>query len=217
MLIPLQEIVAKYNLKITGVCHVGGHHGQEYEAYKECGAEPIIFIEPCKKQFDILYEKFGNLTSVYLKKFALGAKEGVEVMYVDTTNQGQSNSIMAPKVHLEQHPEVIFDGEPEAVDVKTLDSLVKDFKNGFIFSHINMLMIDTQGYELEVLKGGANSLDNFEIIYAECNRAETYEGCPMVEDLDAFLKPYGFKRVETKWASDYHSWGDCVFLKEYLL
>jgi FkbM family methyltransferase len=217
MLIPLQEVVAKYNLKITGVCHVGGHYGQEYEAYKECGAEPIIFIEPCKKQFQVLYERFGNMTSVYLKNFALGSTNTMAVMNVDTTNQGQSNSIMTPKVHLEQHPDVLFNGEPEIVEVKTLDSIMKLYDNAMVFHFINMLMIDTQGYELEVLKGGKDSLDHFEIIYAECNRAETYEGCPMVEDLDEFLKPYKFKRVETKWASDYHSWGDCVYLKEYLL
>jgi len=213
MLILLQPVLQKYNIPLKGVLHVGGHHGQEYEVYKECGAQPIVFIEPCTRQFNVLNEKFGNTAGVYLKKFALGSKQGKEVMYVDTTNEGQSNSIMEPKVHLEQHPEVIFNGEPEIVEVKTLDSIVNDFKNAFIFDNINLLMIDTQGYELEVLKGGKESLGHFDIIYAECNREETYVNCPMVEDLDAYLLPYGFVRVETVWASHYHSWGDCVYIK----
>lgn len=71
-----------------------------------------------------------------------------------------------------------------------------------------------QGYELEVCKGGAEKLNQFDVIFSECNRQETYEGCPMVEDMDAFLSEFSFVRVETKWVTDYHSWGDAVWIKK---
>lgn len=75
-------------------------------------------------------------------------------------------------------------------------------------------MVDTQGYELEVLKGSVKVLPRFDLLYLEVNRQETYKGCPMVEELDEFLLPFGFHRVETKWASDYHSWGDAIWIKK---
>ena len=73
------------------------------------------------------------------------------------------------------------------------------------------------GTELDDLKGSTSVLNQFDLLYIEVNREETYKGCPMVEELDEFLKEYKFTRVETKWASDYHSWGDACFISEKYL
>lgn len=210
MLIPLQPILEKYNIKLNGVVHVGAHWAEEHPVYIECGCKEFLYIEPVKQAFNILVEKFQGNDNVILKNFAIGSTPSIGVMYVDTTNQGQSNSLLEPLVHLEQHKEVIFDGEPEVVKVVTLDSLK-------ISKDLNLFMVDTQGYELEVLKGSTSVLNQFDLLYLEVNREETYKGCPMVEELDEFLKEYKFTRVETKWASDYHSWGDAVWIKNKLL
>jgi hypothetical protein len=45
----------------------------------------------------------------------------------------------------------------------------------------------------------------------EVNRDEVYKGCPMVEELDDYLKEYGFERVETTW--DGVTWGDAFYVK----
>ncbi len=210
MLIPLQPILQKYNIPLKGVCHVGAHWAEEHETYLQCGSEGVLYIEPVKAAYKVLQEKFSNDVNVKLVNVAIGSKKDIGVMYVDTTNQGQSNSLMEPLVHLEQHKEVIFDGEPEAVDIVTLDSIY--FPEWF-----NLFMVDTQGFELEVLKGSVEKIPQFDILYLEINRAETYRGCPMVEELDSFLEPFGFTRVETKWASDYHSWGDGIWLSNKYL
>lgn len=210
MLIPLQPILEKYNIKLNGVAHIGAHWAEEHPVYIECGCKEFLYVEPVKQAFDILVDKFQGNDSVILENVAIGSTPSIGVMYVDTTNQGQSNSLLEPLVHLEQHKEVIFDGEPEVVKVVTLDSLK-------ISKDLNLFMVDTQGYELEVLKGSTSVLNQFDILYLEVNREETYKGCPMVEELDEFLKEYKFTRVETKWASDYHSWGDAVWIKNKLL
>lgn len=210
MLIPLQPILERYNIKLNGVVHVGAHWAEEHPVYVECGCKEFLYIEPVKQAFNILVDKFQGNDSVILENVAIGSTPSIGVMYVDTTNQGQSNSLLEPLVHLEQHKEVIFDGEPEVVKVVTLDSLK-------ISKDLNLFMVDTQGYELEVLKGSTSVLNQFDTLYLEVNREETYKGCPMVEELDEFLKEYKFTRVETKWASDYHSWGDAVWIKNKLL
>lgn len=207
MLVPLKPILHEFKINLKGVLHIGVHWAEEHETYIECGASEFYYIEPVSKAFRVLLDKFSGQSNVVLQNLAIGSKAETGVMYVDTTNQGQSNSLLEPLVHLEQHIEVIFDGEPEIVKVVTLDSL--EMPNDY-----NLLMVDTQGYELEVLKGASKTIPNFDIIYLEVNRQETYKGCPMIEDLDFYLKAFGFTRVATKWASEYHSWGDGVWVSQ---
>jgi len=207
-MIPLKPILDKYGIELKGVCHIGAHWAEEHNDYIECGAKKFIYVEPISEAFNILKEKFDGDKSVRLENVAIGSTAKTGVMCVDTTNQGQSNSLLEPLVHLEQHKEVIFDGEPQIVEVVMLDSLD-------ISKNLNLLMVDTQGYELEVLKGAIKCLPQFDILYLEVNRDETYKGCPMVEDLDEFLKTFGFTRMETTWASPFHSWGDACYINKY--
>src|SRR5262249_47278212 len=76
----------------------------------------------------------------------------------------------------------------------------------------NFINIDVQGYELEVFKGGKETLKSIDYIYSEVNRDELYKNCTMVESLDEFLKNFGFKRVET-WLCD-TTWGDALYIKQ---
>ena len=72
--------------------------------------------------------------------------------------------------------------------------------------------MDVQGYELEVLKGSVETLKHVDYLMCEVNRAEVYEDCCMVNEIDSFLLPYGLERVETTW--DGHTWGDAFYAKK---
>ena len=45
----------------------------------------------------------------------------------------------------------------------------------------------------------------------EVNRDEVYENCPMIEDIDNFLKDFDFVRVAEVWQSK--SWGDALYAR----
>jgi hypothetical protein len=75
----------------------------------------------------------------------------------------------------------------------------------------NFLNIDIQGFELEALRGARKTLKNVKWIMSEVNRAEVYENCAHVEEMDEFLGKYGFNRVETNWAGQ--TWGDALYVK----
>lgn len=208
MLLDLNHLMEKYSMNIKGVIQVGAHWGQEYLYYRRKGIDHIVFIEPCKDAFSRLVDSFGTSKIVTLFNVACGEGVGEMQMYTEHTNQGQSNSLLPPKLHLEQHKEVVFDSQ-ETVTVVALDNLpieVKDY---------NFLNMDCQGYEDRVLKGAVNTLKNIDYVYTEVNRAEMYLGCCMVADLDTIL--CDFERVETGWASDHHGWGDALYLRKSLL
>jgi hypothetical protein len=70
--------------------------------------------------------------------------------------------------------------------------------------------MDVQGYELNVLKGAVETLKDIDYIWTEVNYEELYNTCALMEDLDAFLEPLGFKRM---FNSDYGGWGDAYYKK----
>lgn len=136
---------------------------------------------------------------------ALGNENKRIKMYVESANNGMSSSVLQPKKHLEQYPEIIFDRE-EIVEMVRLDNILEDKQN------YNFLTIDVQGYELEVLKGSRETLKNINYILTEVNRDELYENCARVEQLDEFLGRFNFQRLETNWEGE--TWGDAFYLKQ---
>jgi hypothetical protein len=90
-----------------------------------------------------------------------------------------------------------------------LDDYWKD--SGLPQQGFNFLNIDVQGFELEVLRGAAETLNYVDYILTEVNREELYEDCVLVEELDEFLDAYGFVREETSWGGG--SWGDAFYVK----
>jgi FkbM family methyltransferase len=202
MLKPLPNLISDFNLNIRGVIHIGGHRGQEYVYYKALGLTNIIFIEPQLDNFNILSTNVGAECSLF--NIALGNFEGEADMFTEVANQGQSSSLLQPHQHLSQYPDIIFDGKIK-VGVTKLDLLPFDRAS------YNFINIDVQGYELEVFKGGIDTLNNIDYVYAEVNRAELYKGCALVDDIDEFLARYKFKRVGTWW--DGVTWGDALYIK----
>ena len=55
------------------------------------------------------------------------------------------------------------------------------------------MVLDTQGSELLVLKGAGDLLNGFKFIKLEVPDFEAYKDCPQVDDIDEFLRPYGFR------------------------
>lgn len=202
MLMDLEKLVEKYKMKITGVIHIGAHHGNEIDIYKKLGIKNAAFFEPLKANFEILQQKAKGYGECH--RLALGNFNGWAEMYVETANQGQSSSLLKPKVHLKQYPHIQFPLK-ETVKVARLDDLI------VMLGGCNFINIDVQGYELEVFKGAENKLEQIDYIMAEVNREELYESCAHVDQLDVFLGDYLFERVETDWAGI--TWGDALYVR----
>ena len=204
MIINLEQLKEKYNLDIKGVIHIGGHYGQEHNTYKTNGINNLIYFEPLSGSFNRLKENIGE-EGICINK-ALGSQTGKISMYVESANDGQSSSILKPKIHAELYKHIIFHSE-EIVDIDLLDN-IEEIKQ----KEYNFINVDVQGYELEVFKGAIQSLNKIDYIMTEINKAELYENCALIEDLDNFLSKYGFTRVETEWFYD-HNWGDAFYIK----
>ena len=204
MLITFEQMKNHYNMNITGILHVGGHWGEESSSYNALGIKNVIFFEPLKRSYDVCKQNVEQYGYRVINT-ALGTEEKTVEMYTETKNQGQSSSILKPLLHVQQYPDIVFDGK-ELVEMTTLDSFMETVPEEFNF--INM---DVQGYELMVLKGSTKTLENIDYIYCEVNRAELYEECAQIEELDEYLKTCGFVRELTNWAGG--TWGDALYIR----
>ena len=203
MLLDYNDLHKKLNIR--GIIHIGANKGEEYEKYKYYGVKNMVFIEPRVSAFEFLKNKI-NDENVLLFNLALGNKNGTEKLNVSTgRGEGASSSILNPKLHLSLHPNVKFGEEFVYVKMEKLDNLPLQFDK------YNMLTIDVQGYELEVLLGSQNTLNNIDYIHSEVNNSEVYENCAKVDQLDKFLSKYNFVRVLTDWKTN--MWGDAFYIK----
>lgn len=201
----LFDIAPYIDKQITGIIQVGAHLGNEYDSLSKL-SKNILMFEPQHNIFKQLVEKFGSKDGIIIENIALGSEKKTAIMFKEEANGGQSSSLLLPALHLIQYPVIQFN-DSEQVEVTTLDDYLNKKQQNY-----NLMTIDVQGYELEVLKGATNTLQNIEYILCEVNRAELYKGCPMVEQIDEFLKQFGFQRIVTSW--DGQTWGDALYKKQ---
>ena len=212
MIFDLNSIQRNTGIDITGAIHVGAFLGEELQQYRSLGLANTILFEPQQHLYEMVKSKciFGE----WVFNVALGSQEDVVSMFISDreggvlNGAGASSSILAPKKHLSEHPEVTFPSK-ETVVVKRFDKFIED--NEIDITSHNFLNIDVQGYELEVLKGVGDKLNQIQLIIAEVNRDEMYEGCPMIEDIDSHVAGFGFERLTVHWQSQ--SWGDALYVR----
>ena len=180
---------------------VGANKGQSIEKYLEIFTNPIIHsFEPIKSDFEIMKEKFEGNKNVYLNNFALGEREEEKEFNITVkTGNSSFNKINLGtkwlKTRSKEHntSEHGYTALVEKVAIKRLDDYCKDNK----ISHIDLLKIDTQGYEDKVLEGSMDMIRNNKIktIKTEIMFDDVYDKYFSFSDLEKFLIPNNFRMV----------------------
>ena len=100
-----------------------------------------------------------------------------------------------------------------SVEVKTLDDYCKENS----VESLNLLKSDTQGYDLEVLKGAQGLLEQnrVQLIFIELNLNDAYKGQPRVDEILGFALDHGFSLVSLynfHYRDGRASWADALFV-----
>lgn len=80
------------------------------------------------------------------------------------------------------------DAKIEQRTLELLDNLVANTP----FQQADLIKLDTQGYELEILKGGLKTLTNAKAVLIEVSFVNVYANCPMADEVISFMKSNGF-------------------------
>jgi FkbM family methyltransferase len=166
------------------VFDVGANVGQTIESFRKFLRKPKIHaFEPSQQIFIKLHDTHSKVSDLHLNNFALGAKPGV-LELIENTHPTMS-SFLEPSVaswgSIKQRVQV---------NVTTVDDYCAELGIGAI----NILKSDTQGFDLEVLKGAKQLLARHQIhlIYMEITFSEMYKGLPRPDEILGFLADQGF-------------------------
>lgn len=204
MLFDLVDLKSKYDMKITGILHVGAHTGEEAPKYAECGIQNVVWVEANPLLIAPLtqfVEPYGHEVIQAL----VADEEGKEIEF-NVSNNGQSSSILDLGLHEFYVHDVWYTGTQKHIST-TIDALGK--QHGFLHAGFNFLNMDLQGAELLALKGATEYIKDADYIYTEVNSGYVYKECALIPELDAFLSD--FHRVETSMTP--HEWGDALYVR----
>ena len=207
MLISFAEIniiLETNNINIIGGFHLGAHECEELDFYSQLGLknEEIIWIDAIPAKVTEAINR--NIPNVY--NAVITDCDDVDVIF-NVSNNVQSSSVLELGTHAQEHPEVVY------VDKIHLKSITVDYffeRNNVDASKYNFWNFDIQGAELMALNGATKSIQYAKAIYLEVNNRELYKKCGLINDIDAFLSKYKFKRVLTHISQ--HGWGDALYI-----
>jgi len=172
------EYIKKHDFSPSTIFDIGVAYGTP-GLYGKFDNVHYHLIEPLKEYVDVIK----NLEKDYSLTYTIAAA-------------GESESSLTLNVHPDLSGSSILnesegshvDGEPRTVPITTLDVEKEKYKLQGPF----LIKIDVQGFELEVLKGAKEVINDTEVIILEVSLFEFYKGSPSFEDVIIFMKNIGF-------------------------
>jgi len=175
---------------------VGGNLGQSIKLFKKHYPKSIIYsFEPINDCFNRMKSEFLNNEDINIYNFAVGHKIEKKSFNV-YENSGHSSFFERNKnshwfkknnqTHIRERNQFKLDEKEIDVDVITLDNFCEKYK----IENIDLLKIDTQGYEEFVLEGSKNLLNEnkIKIIKLEMIFSDVYSKKHSFFDIEKHLQ-----------------------------
>ena len=193
------ELLEKYKIGCNTILHIGGHFAEEANLYNQRGIERAVFIEGDPSIFPHLQVALQGYPSFSCFLAMLSNGTGDSEFYV-ASNEGASSSLLKPKRHVVERPDITFD-EKKIVQTVTLDSME--------LGRFDLVVLDVQGAELLVLEGGAVTIGQAKAIWIEVNAGSMYEGAA---DSSEIVKALSSSFVPIYMNMNENKWGDALFI-----
>ncbi len=201
------------SFRFDTVIDVGANIGQ-FAVTAHC-ANPkarVFCFEPlagCAERLQGLAQDYPRLAIYHHSLGAQAAQFEINV----ASNLGSSSILDFTDLQLETYPGVTVVGK-ETIRGEALDTIATpEMTQGR-----TLLKMDVQGFELEVLKGAAASLEKIEAIYLEASFVPLYADQPLATELIVWLNQHGFGLAAIynvdSGAGTTPSQADCLFLRK---
>lgn len=139
----------------------------------------IVAFEPVAETFEVLKRETAAYPNVECVQLAMGNEQGRRQIYINENAAVNS----------------LYEGwgsgaARETIDITTLDGYLSEQ----LVEHIHLLKVDTEGHDLEVLKGARQTLTEgrVDIIMAEAGFSAPGRLQPALGDFQTYLKPLGY-------------------------
>ncbi len=169
------------------VLDVGARWGAAGAWYRIAPLAALVGFEPDAEEHARLAKSAGEGERFY--PAALGAVDGPATLHV--TREPGCSSLLPPSADaIARYPllEVMKPVRDVPVTLTRLDTWAKETGQG----DVSFIKLDTQGTELDILRGAGALLDGCLALEIEVEFFPLYEGQPLFGDVDAYLRTRGF-------------------------
>jgi|TARA_R110002020_G_scaffold60978_1_gene164561 FkbM family methyltransferase len=168
------------------ILDIGAHSGQFYRWAKNVWPDAFIWmIEANECHADIL----SNLTNQNNDKYTIATMGDVERevnLYTRTDKPHTEGASYYKESAYWDIPQLVMK-IPKTL--QTLDNLFTDD------SSFDLIKMDTQGSEVDIIKGGKNLCKKSKYILLEVSLTKLNEGAPTYEETMSFMEEYGFEQT----------------------
>ena len=179
-------------LRIDCVLDVGANVGQYHDFLRDKvqydGA--IVSFEPVARHVDLLLERSRGDCDWHIEPYALGSR--TDTMEINVMVSDQFSSFHEPdNTRVIEFAQLNVPCRTEAVTVRTLDLVVPTLRKRLGFSR-PYLKLDTQGFDIEVLQGSGETLQQMLALQTEASVIGIYKGMPDYMEVIRYLGARGF-------------------------
>ena len=181
------------------VFDVGAHHGESIERFKGMyNRAQVHSFEADADNYAMLRNKFGGREGVTLNNFGVGSAPGVKMFHRNRKSDTSGFNAVNPdsewaKLRSREHNVAVSDFTEKSYEVKigTLD----DYMAKAGIDYVDILKIDTQGFEDEVLKGaqGALRAQRIGVVETELILNDIYDRALSFLDIAQLWVPHGYR------------------------
>ena len=214
----LQKIFEKGEPKV--IFDIGACEGEDSIRYSFLFKTATIYsFEPLPDNYNKCLNNFAKFTNNRIRSFqlALSSSDGSAKFYVSSGNPdgviqsdwdygNKSSSLYPPDTSYKQFEWLKFEKQIE-VKTQTISSFCLDQS----IQKIDFIHMDVQGAELDVLKGIGSILNTITAIWLEVENISMYEGQPLKNDIEEFMKRSKFVKIVDTALGDS---GDQLYINE---
>ncbi len=186
--------------KISVLLDVGAHHGESIKIFsKNFKIDKIFAFEPSKKNFEVLKNKTKNIKGLKIFNIALGEKSGL----IDFKQHYDSESSTIVEIDensnyfkkknfylnfVKKNKEIYSKSK---VEIERIDNILQKEN----ITNIDLIKIDTEGYDFHVIKGLGEIIKNVKYIYFEHHFHNMLKKDYTFLQVDKHLKNKNFTKV----------------------
>ena len=180
---------------VEGGAHVGADTVELARRFPRCQIHAFEPVQAVYAQLKRNTRKFRNVTCWPL---ALSDRCGRFPMHISSGGGDGSSSLLAPKAHLVEYPDIEF---ASAAEVETVT--VEQWASQLGIGTVDFMWLDVQGHEKEAIAGCRKMTEGIRAVHAEVNLTEAYEGAVTHADFTSWMLELGFvpiiERIPNGW------------------
>ncbi len=173
---------------------VGAHFGTTLAPFANCGWEVYAF-EPDASNREKLVSQFGHSNNVHVDPRAVSDQDGLDVNFYTSKESSGISGLSA------FHPSHEIS---DVVSTVTLEHFIKQHK----IKTVDFLKIDTEGFDLLVLKGFPWDNITPQVVVCEFEDSKTEPLGYKFQDLAEFLEERGYQLLISEWFP-INKYGEC--------